>query len=178
MKKSVLLLVALALLAGSADALMYSWTDEKGVINFTEDLGKVPAKYRKSVRKLDEEPPPPTQVIEGNEPKKGESAEPKEKGAAGTPEQGEKKEKKSYGGKDEAAWKNEFGKLKADLQAAEEQLADTRVRLTDTSKMPRQEYLSLQNTVKNLENRVEQLKKRLADLNQTADRAKVPAELR
>lgn len=36
----------------------YSWTDDQGTINFTEDLGSVPKKFRKKARKTQEEAPP------------------------------------------------------------------------------------------------------------------------
>jgi hypothetical protein len=35
-----------------ASASTYSWTDEQGTINFTEDLGSVPKKYRKKARSI------------------------------------------------------------------------------------------------------------------------------
>jgi len=44
-----LLLAVLMLLPLSAGAATYSWTDASGTVNFSDDLGSVPPKYRKKV---------------------------------------------------------------------------------------------------------------------------------
>ncbi len=38
----------------SVHAVTYSWVDQQGTVNFTEDPGSVPSKYRKKVRILDD----------------------------------------------------------------------------------------------------------------------------
>ena len=83
-----------------------------------------------------------------------------------------------YGGKDEKAWQKDFGKLKANLAAAEEQAGQLNGRLADTSKMSRSEYLAIQNTLKNTELRVQDLKAKLGELNDAANKAGVPSSAR
>lgn len=151
-------------------AATYEWTDSRGTVNFTEDLGKVPPKYRKKVKVIGEESGTPqiTETTEITDPPKV------------TPKAVEKVgEKKSlYGGKDEKGWRSEFIQAKGELKLAEQDLDAFRGRLKDTSRMSRTEYLSLSNSLKNQEYLVNQLRKRLDALNASADQAGVPAEYR
>lgn len=146
----------------SASALTYEWTDGGGTVNFTEDLGNVPKKYRKRVKVLGSDESGTPQIIENAEPATGKAT------VGGTP-----KEKKTSGGKESAALRSEYATAKASLQATEEELADLYGRLGDTSKMSRSEYLSLQNTVKQDEYRVVEQKKRLDRLLEKAEKAGV-----
>ena len=67
MKKLLVLLLLLYPL--SAVAVTYEWTDEKGTVNFTEDLGNVPKKYRKKVKVLGADEGGAPQIIESAEPR-------------------------------------------------------------------------------------------------------------
>jgi len=49
--------------------------------------------------------------------------------------------------------------------------------MDDTSTMSRNEYLSLQLTIRNMERRVVELRKRLTDLEAAATQAEVPRDL-
>ena len=151
----------------SALAQTYEWTDERGTVNFTEDLGKVPKKYRKKVKLLEGEDGGAPQSTVIQEPAKG-----KAKGV----EAG--KEKKLFGGKDENGWRKEFLEASGDLQQTASSLAELRGRLSDTSKMSRPEYLSIQNGIKSYENRLQQQQKKLDLLRDSADRLGVPMEFR
>lgn len=180
--KTFVLLITLALFAVPAIAETYVWEDDQGTVNFTEDLGKVPIKYRKKVRIVGEEDPPPAEVKEGKEkpvvPQKAENgrgeAAPDDKGGA-PPARPEKKA--VYGGKDADAWKSEFAAIRADVKAAEKQLVEYRNRMKDVSGMSRSEYLSIQNTVRSIEHSVLERRKKLDDLKGEAASAGVPAEL-
>jgi aspartyl protease family protein len=61
MKRALLLIVVLIALAYPAGAEMYRWVDEKGTVHFTDDVSKIPEKYRPDAetRKGPKEPPPP-----------------------------------------------------------------------------------------------------------------------
>lgn len=170
MKKMTLALF-LVLFAVPVMAETYTWIDEKGTVNFTEDLGRVPKKYRKKARLIggeESEPAPPAETLQQ---KPAAVAEPKAAAAPG------KDREKMYGGKEGADWSREFAMARADLRSAEGQLVDTRKRMDDTSGMSRNEYLSLQMTIRNMERRVVELRKRLEDLQTAAKEAEVPAEL-
>lgn len=163
MKK--LLLVLLLLYPLSAAAETYQWTDERGTVNFSEDLGKVPKKFRKKAKKLGSEDAAPATT----------AAEPE----AVPPKAGEaQKGKKLYGGKDEVSWRRDFLQATSNLEAAETELAALKARLSDTSRMSRSEYLAIQNSIKHGEGRVQDLQRKLDQLRETADRQGVPAEFR
>jgi len=49
--KTLAIAVALWCVAGGADALTYRWTDDQGVVNFTDSLEAVPPRYRHKVVK-------------------------------------------------------------------------------------------------------------------------------
>lgn len=170
MKKLLVLLLLLYPLTASAD--FYQWTDERGTVNFAEDLGKVPKKFRKKARKVgaeDEAAPAPQKAPVS------ESA-PASDGAAQKGEQAQVK--KVYGGKDEAAWRREFLQAKFDLETAQTELSTLQGRLGDTSKMSRAEYVAIRNSIKHAEARVQVQQKKLEDLERTADRYAVPADFR
>lgn len=72
MLRSYLTLFALvtAITVSAAHADTYSWTDEQGTVNFSEDLGSVPKQFRKKARKIqDTEPQPEEQPA--SEPEAG-----------------------------------------------------------------------------------------------------------
>ncbi|TGU72721.1 DUF4124 domain-containing protein [Geomonas terrae] len=164
MKKLLVLLLLLYPITAIAET--YQWTDERGTVNFAEDLGKVPKKYRKKAKRLggDEEP---VKII--NEAPAEPAKAKKDELEAG---------KKLYGGKDEAAWRREFGQAEFNLKNAESDLATLKGRLRDTSTMSRSEYLSIQNSIRYAEDRVQAQRKRLEQLQESADRLGVPAEYR
>ena len=159
-----------------AIAETYTWEDDQGTVNFTEDLGNVPKKYRKKVKVVGEEALPSPEVKEG-----GEKPAAKGKGTGGPRKEtsaGKQDTKKAmYGGKDADAWKSAFESLNGELKAAEKQLVEYQGRLKDTGSMSRSEYLSIQNTIKSLENAVLVRRKKLDELKSEAGIAGVPAEL-
>ena len=155
MKK--LLVVLLLLYPLSASAQTYEWTDDGGTVNFTEDLGKVPKKYRKKVKVLGADDSGTPQVIENTEPAK---TKPKESAAS--------QDKKASGSKDDAASRKDYAIAKANLAATEQEIADLRARLDDTSKMSRGEYLTIQNSLKQDEFRAQEKRKKVEQLRESA----------
>jgi hypothetical protein len=174
MKRIVLL--SLFLYAVPAFAVTYEWTDERGTVSFTEDLGNVPKKYRKRVKILGAEEDSTPKVIEMDNGGK-EKGTSEEKGKATKDDAEAKKKPAVYGGKNEAAWKTESRKLSAEVKAAEEQLDQLKGRLNDTSNMSRAECLTLQHTVKNTESRLSGLRQKQDAFNASAAKAGVPAEI-
>jgi hypothetical protein len=163
-----LLVVMLLLFPLTAMAETYQWTDEHGTVHFAEDLGKVPKKFRKKARVIREETGTP-QTMELGEEKPGE----KPKAAEDT-----QQKKKVYAGKDENTWRREFGSARRELQFAETQLSELQGRLNDTSRMSRSEYMQIQNTIKQQEIHVQGMRRNLEHLEESADRAGVPRDLR
>jgi hypothetical protein len=177
--KTGIIVAILVMFAVPAAAVTYEWVDDQGTVNFTEDLGNVPPKYRKKARVVgaeDETAPPAT-----SETKEAAKPAQKPEGTGQTPEQpaAEKKDlKKAYGGKSAEAWQAEFTKINGDIKAEEVQLVQLRGRLSDIGKMSRVEYLSILNTIKNSENRILGLRKKRDALNEEANKAEVPADIR
>lgn len=176
--KNFIVVVTLLLFAAPVTAATYKWVDDRGTVNFSEDYGRIPKKFRKKARVVGEDSSSPPMAPEAKEESK---ARQKATGAAeaGKDAAADKPAKKKvvYGGMDEETWKKDYGKIRTDLKNAEEQLVETRGRLDDTSKMTRNEYLSVQNTIKALENRVLELRKRMDSLNDSAAKSGVPAGL-
>ena len=172
MKK--LLVAMLLLFPLSALGETYQWTDEQGTVNFAEDLGKVPKKYRKKAKPLGDGAEAAPQSAAPQGAVKGTEPAPKVQGKG----EGELKEKQLFGGKDEVAWRREFVGARHSVKLAESDLADLRLRLSDTSKMSRTEYLSIQNGIKQLEVRLQQQQMRFDQLREQADKLGVPQEWR
>lgn len=178
MRRMVLLLALLALPA-VCNAETYQWVDENGQVGFADNLGSVPAKYRKKATLINGQEPA-VEVIDkteaekaprkGGEARTGQSAPGEEKAKA--------KDKPLYDGKDGETWKRDFARQKNDIRALEEQAAATKARLANPGKISRGEYLTLQNTQRDLEYRITAAQKKLEALNDAADRAEVPAEFR
>ena len=142
-------------------------------------MGKIPAKYRKKAKVVGGENTGPQVTDITETPKvKGKREGASDAGERASAGELEKKKAAVYGGKDAKVWRDEFGRNRADLKAAEKQLVELRSRMSDTSKMSRVEYLTLQNTVRQVEYRVLELRKNQDALNESADKAGVPAELR
>ncbi|RNC67387.1 MAG: DUF4124 domain-containing protein [Desulfuromonadales bacterium] len=158
---------------------IYKWVDERGVVSYTEDLGKVPVKYRKKVTVITDAPPPAAEVTETVVEQGGKQKKPvvEQKDVQKTPVL--KQEKKTvYGGKDEAAWKAEFDKLRSDIKVYEGELAERKAKIANPGTMSRGEYLGLQTEVKRIDEKLADLNGKLNALKESAQKAGVPAELR
>lgn len=180
MKRMVLVLALLALPAVCV-AEIYQWVDDKGQIGFADDLGNVPAKYRKRATPLKGEEPA-VEVIDKTEaekaPRKGGDVRSGQAAAGEEKPKAKAKEKPLFDGKDGETWRREFTRLKSELKSLEDQTADYKARVANPGKVSRGEYLSLQNTLRDLEFRSTATQKKLDALSDAADRAEVPAEFR
>jgi len=85
MKKLIFVLFILLIFASSASATIYRWVDEKGVVNFTDDVSKIPPNYRNNAEEVKVTkmgPSTPSQTPPG---KIAASAQPGETGAQAPP---------------------------------------------------------------------------------------------
>src|ERR1700694_1308176 len=124
-----MLLITMTFFSIPLFAETYVWEDDQGTVNFAEDLGRVPKKFRKKARIVGEEEPPPAGATEGKEKP---FLPQKESVSVAKPEK-----KGGYGGKNADAWKSEFAGVNADLKATEKRLVEYRNRIKDTSGMSR-----------------------------------------
>jgi hypothetical protein len=181
MMKSILTIGFFALLfAGSAVAETYMWEDETGTVTFTEDLTRVPKKYRKKVRvRGDLSSSEQEQPIPAQEPGDTKKTSPDPTASnAGKPVTGDEQKVPRYGGKSGEEWRGEFAYLKADLKSTNDQIAELNGRLADTSQMSRSDYLNIQSSLKSLQFHKAEVGKKLDALSQAASKAGVPAEFR
>jgi len=112
MKKLLILLILLVFAVPVDAATIYKWVDKDGVVNFTDDLSKVPPSYRNRVEteekkdvKEDVTPRPPRAATRENEPEEI---------------------KKDIYGCDETCWREKVRPWKEKLKEATENLEKLR----------------------------------------------------
>jgi hypothetical protein len=115
----------LAVSFSSASAETYTWTDEQGTMHFTEDLGTVPEKIRKTLRKEEmnsaPEEEPPSQVPSAKAPEATLQATPGGDGDNGI-----------YDGKTSEQWQKELAEREAAMEAVRSRI----VEIADQRKSP------------------------------------------
>jgi hypothetical protein len=114
--------LALALaLAAPLGAETYSWIDDQGTYNFTEDFSQVPKKYRNKVRRRDDPSPEKGEASPGAGAEKngagGSRASDVQAGNNGA-------SVRLFGGKTEEAWRSELNLHELELRRLEALLAD------------------------------------------------------
>jgi len=167
-----LLLIAVPIICS---AETYKWVDEKGQTGFSDDLGKVPKKFRdKAV--VTEQEQQAVEIIEKAEPDKG--AKKGSDQSATADEKGKGKSKPVFGGKDGDAWKQDFARQKHEIKSLEDQAVGIKERMADGNKISRGEFLTLQNTARDLDVRINKAKQKLEMLNDAANKAEVPNDFR
>ncbi len=169
-----LLLHAVPAICATTD--IYKWVDEKGQVGYADDLGKVPKKYRDKAF-MTEKQEQAVEVIEKSVPENPARKEGEKKDK--TPADKEKNKGKAlFEGKEGAAWKQDFAGQKYEIKSLEQHAVEIKERMTDGSKISRGEYLTLQNTQRDLDVRIAKAKKKLDAMNEAADKAELPADFR
>jgi hypothetical protein len=168
-------------LAAGAQAATYQWTDNKGVVHFSDDPDRIPAQYQKKARRLDGDdgPAPATAAPRAAEP--AEPAAPVPAGAAGD----------FYCGKSAASWIGQFKSLREERRALaaalpekEKELQRKRTKyLSRTGRgagyyQQKKEYLALSDEYGKAKARLEELDGQLASLDAEASRCALPLEFR
>ena len=181
---------------GLAAADIYRWEDDQGVVHFTDNAAKIPAKYRNKVEQRESGPvvSPPPRAAEASPP----TATP-QAGRAPAVEQ-------LYNGQTAASWKERFVSLRQSLAGAKETLTEKQAALQrahraylvslDTSRIKvdkdkedlpknfalnsigarRKAYHDLQEEVPKIEEQVRELEAQLVSLTAEADAAGVPSD--
>ena len=114
--KSFLSLGFILLLATSLHAETYSWVDDSGTYNFTEDYSSIPKKYQKKVKWREDLPQDvkPAVIPEG--------------------------EKELYGGKSRDAWRKELDVQEAELSGIEQRMEQLRRQIIDTKGISKEQF--------------------------------------
>jgi hypothetical protein len=164
----IFFMVLLISVSAHAAKYMYEWTDNEGVINFTDNPGNIPAKYLKRVKKR-----PSIDV------KTGETAI----APPQAPAEGARGETGVlHGGHNEDWWRSEFGKPRDEKKLLEDALPAKRDALEQARRTlaiypyppNRQAYYDLLAEIQRDEARIEELNKQLQSLDNEASRAGVP----
>jgi hypothetical protein len=117
MKVFLILFMATFLSSFAARAATYEWVDDKGVVNFTDNPDKIPAKYRKKVKKRPygtyEKPTmaPSGKIQEQPQPVTGTESE-----------LGGQNRRKLFSGHDETWWRSRFAGVRNELKEIQDGL--------------------------------------------------------
>ena len=159
-------------LADTVNATVYEWTDEQGVVSFTDDPDKIPLRYRTKAKKQEIE----TQGTVPS-PSPGEQPPPVSEPSASA-------EQALYNGHDLVWWRSQFKALRDEqkrisdgLPAKREQLSDLhRKRVRFQRSQDRVAYNSLNDEILQDEARLKELQAGIDRLEAEADRFGVPRE--
>jgi hypothetical protein len=174
--KLILAGVCVLMCAAPLMAETYTWEDESGTVNFTENYSSVPAKYRKKARKLGEmgsdlSPAPSAVSVSGTK------AAPEAKAAAGTATGAPGEAGGLYGGKKPEAWQQEMRPLYADLKRLEKRIDE----LDAQSKKPAGTLGRIEGIAREYQEaqtKYNILLKQYEGLNDEANKVGLPAEFR
>lgn len=114
------------LLASYSGAETYSWIDDSGTYNFTEDPSSIPPRYRNKVNRredLGKDPVSQEPAAQASKAATAEAPEAKPAAAPGTkPAAAPVEDKKLYDGKTPDAWRQEMESQEAELAQLEQRM--------------------------------------------------------
>lgn len=135
--RTVLMTGLLLALASPLHAESYSWVDDGGTYHFTEDLSRVPKKYRGRLRvrgDLTEVSPPAPAAPDGA----GAGAPPPAGSPGGQVATPSRSGAPLFGGRSEEAWRSQQAQLEGELRLLEGQLEQLRKQATPPTGIPRE----------------------------------------
>ncbi len=179
MKCVALLFMMTFIFSLTAGAAMYEWTDNKGVVNFTDNPDKIPAKYLKKVRKR-----PSIAADEAGSTPEGKTQEKAQPASGQAPIK--QNIEKLFGGHDQSWWRSRFSGIRNELKAVQdgltfkkEELISLRRKMTIYNyARDRKAYYDKLAEIENDEARENELNEQLKALDIEASKAGVPSEWR
>jgi hypothetical protein len=154
----------------------YSWTDQSGTINFTEDYSSVPRKYRKKVQKRGNIGGQPVQTVS-----KEDSSGKTNSNLQQTPNQEVKAvstDDDLYDGKNAGFWQQDFQRRGAELKRLEQQLVQLESLIRKPVGISKERTNALPQEFKTTQKQYSEALKSYNDLNDAANKAGLPAEYR
>lgn len=127
------------LLASYSGAETYSWVDDNGTYNFTEDLSSVPPKYRKNANRLGDMGKELGSQVSAPPEKKPEQP----KIPAVQPDSSPVADTLLFNGKSHAAWLQEFAALEAELKALEQRMEQLKKQAVNQPMLTGEQYAVL-----------------------------------
>lgn len=176
------LIIVVAVMLLSAAPLMaetYSWEDERGTANFTENYSSIPLKYRKHARKLGDmgsvAPPAPPAAVGATKTLPATAAPATSAGAQSSPA-GE--ENGLFGGKKPEVWQQQMRPLYMEIKRQEQQLAEIEALIRKPTGISKSRMDGLPQEFRDAQAIYNQNLKRYNSLNDEANRVGLPAEFR
>lgn len=177
LKSAVAMLITLApfVVAPAGEAATYEWVDDAGVVHFTDDQGRIPAKYLKRAKELNS----------GSHEDVKSPAAPVPQAAPSPAFSPERKVVKP-GGYREGYWRSKFASLRGEIKKLEESLPAMKEEL---NKLNRKKIVygrasdrvargKAAQAVTEAEERIKLLQEELKTLEYEASQADVPSEWR
>lgn len=178
----VLVIVFMLMLAGELGAETYSWVDESGTYNFSEDLSRVPKKYRKNVNRrgdMRKQDAAPAASPANASPEKSTQADPRQvedsNGKSGGLPGGDTQ---LYGGKTQDAWRKELNVHESELNRLEQQLDQLQKQIKKPTGLSRERQSELVKEYENTRTNYNQKYKIYSELIESARKAGLVIEIK
>lgn len=173
MKQRILVIAIVAGFSVAAQADIYQWVDDRGVVHFTDDPDRIPLKYQKRVKEIPS-PTAPVSTPGGGAP----ASNPQPAVKVFTPN--------LPGGLSEQAWRARYTALRAELKTLQDGLPQKREALDQIRRKriiyqrskDRLAYNEQMAKIEGDEARIKELEAQLSILDIEASRAGVPLEWR
>lgn len=170
--RTLFCLAILMLLSAQSSAETYSWIDENGTHNYSDDYNSVPKQYRKSVgRRGDLIDPDRPQNVVTTEKISGEKK-------TEQPVVSDAGEKQLYGGKTHEAWRKEFDIQEAELMRLELRLGQLRASLKNPVNSTRGSFSAFLSEYDALRAEYKEKYKIYSDLIESARKAGLTVEMK
>lgn len=172
--RTLVMLLFLALATTAAHAAIYEWTDDSGVVNFTDNQNEIPEKYR---GKASKRPDPAPVVVKPGAPQ------------LITPSKQPIAAPKLYCGQNETTWRNRFAGLHRERKSLADALSDLQLQedvehvkmvrgITEGKYGSRLVYMDFLKNVAQKEAQLQEIDSQLKKLETEAGRCGVPLEWR
>lgn len=154
-------------------AQTYTWTDEKGTVNFADELSQVPRKYRSKVKLRSDEPDTvkPEPVVAKEAP----AAKPAAEKTTPLPKDADKW---MYGNRSAAQWSQEFRVREAEYKSQEQKMNVISDLMKNPVGITRERFDALPQEFRETQKEYLRLLKQYNDLNEAANQVGLPAEFR
>ncbi|NTW88260.1 MAG: DUF4124 domain-containing protein [Desulfobulbaceae bacterium] len=161
------------LLAAPLHAETYSWVDDSGTYNYTEDYSRVPKKYRNKVKRredLQQDERPQASSVPNSLPRQVEKTVVK-------PVPVQVNGKEMYGGKSRADWRTEMDVLEAELGGIEQRMEQLRKQIYDPKGVSKAKFEELKKDYDDSRATYGQKYKSYTELIEAVRKAGIPVEI-
>lgn len=166
--KSFICLGFILLLAAPLYAETYSWVDDSGTYNFTENYSSIPKKYRKKVKRSEDIQPETQSVTTDSESTAGNTGKTEAKPAA----------VELHGGKSLADWRKELDVREAELKSIEQHMEQVRKQISETEGISVAQYEELKKDYDESRVTYDQKYKNYTELIETIRKAGIQVDIR